>query len=192
MNEREKFERHIDECIVSAEGLDEAIKKDGENYYIPWVQGKWLAWQAAKTDSAAEIADLRRQLDDCAIYLKPGETPRERMDRDAGDTTALMKLFEAEKRTTETLRRELEGARKDADNYWNDDDRERNYSSISEFLNDKICNGTPIEVGSTFTLLRAVSLPKITIRVTSVDEEECEADYEIVGAAIDAAMKEQK
>jgi len=28
--------------------------------------------------------------------------------------------------------------------------------------------------------------------VTSVDEEECEADYEIVGAAIDAAMKDAK
>lgn len=77
-------------------------------------------------------------------------------------------------------------ARKDADNYWNDDDRERNYSSISEFLNEEMCNGTPIEVGSTFTLLRAVSLPKVTIRVTSVDEEASEADYEIV----DAAMKD--
>jgi len=70
MNEREKFERHIDECIVSAEGLDEAIKKDGENYYIPWVQGKWLAWQAAKTDSAAEIAALKHQVSEQALkYL---------------------------------------------------------------------------------------------------------------------------
>ena len=76
------------------------------------------------------------------------------------------------------------------DQFWNDDDRERNYSSISEFLNEEICNGTPVEVGSTFTLLRAVSLPKITIRVTSVDEEQCEADWEIVEAA--HGIKEQQ
>lgn len=139
MSERGKFEMWAKDFYP----LD--MDADPETGATDYLEGDtlaaWCGWQAAKAESAAEIAALRAELED---------------------------------------------ARKDADNYWNDDDRERNYSSISEFLNEEMCNGTPIEVGSTFTLLRAVSLPKVTIRVTSVDEEASEADYEIV----DAAMKD--
>lgn len=44
---------------------------------------------------------------DCAIYLKDGETPRERMDRDHADVLGLMKLLEREKRNTEALQAEV-------------------------------------------------------------------------------------
>jgi hypothetical protein len=70
-----------------------------------------------------------------------------------------------------------------ADMFWNHDDAEQLYSSIEEFLNDEICNGAPLEVGHTRTIQRAVRLPNIEIRVTSIDEESCEAEYEVVQAA---------
>jgi hypothetical protein len=69
------------------------------------------------------------------------------------------------------------------DMFWNDDDAERNHNSIDQFLNDEICNGMPVEVGTEFTFRCALSLPKIKIRVTSVDEESCEAEYEVIEAA---------
>lgn len=160
------------------------------------VAQRMLAHATAVHEAAKPKGDaaLRKQLEDAKSYTLELEGQRDRLTDILSRTAIAPKGPEPEltKWSWHDLPKLAEEARKDADNYWNDDDRERNYSSISEFLNDKICNGTPIEVGSTFTLLRAVSLPKITIRVTSVDEEECEADYEIVGAAIDAAMKEQK
>lgn len=68
------------------------------------------------------------------------------------------------------------------DMFWNHDDADKLYSSISEFLNDEICNGTELAVGDIRTVQRAVRLPNIDIRITSVDENECDADYEIVEA----------
>lgn len=73
-----------------------------------------------------------------------------------------------------------------ADMFWNDDDAERNHDSIEEFLNEEICNGMGVEVGAEFTLRRAVSLSNIKIRVTAVNDEECEAEYEVIDAAIAA------
>jgi hypothetical protein len=70
----------------------------------------------------------------------------------------------------------------DADMFWNHDDADNLYSSISEFLNDEMCNGTPLEVGDIRTVQRAVRLPNIDIRITSVNDDECDADYEIVEA----------
>jgi len=66
------------------------------------------------------------------------------------------------------------------DMFWNHDDADKLYSSISEFLNDEICNGTELAVGDIRTVQRALRLPNIDIRITSVDEDECDADYEIV------------
>ena len=63
------------------------------------------------------------------------------------------------------------------DMFWNHDDAETLYGSIDEFLNDEICNGTPLEVGDVRVIQRAVSMPKVQIRITAVHEEECEADY---------------
>lgn len=76
-----------------------------------------------------------------------------------------------------------EPAPTEPDMFWNDDDPERPYSSIDEFLNDEICNGTELEVGHTRTIQRAIRLPNIEIRITSVRGEECEADYEVIAAA---------
>lgn len=57
---------------------------------------------------AQEIDKTRRRADewqsmvlDCEKYLKPGETPRQRMDRDHADVLAMMKLLEIEKRKSE-------------------------------------------------------------------------------------------
>lgn len=113
MTEREKFEAWAKAraawWYADAKRTDDSEDAANASYLKHEAHA---AWQAAKAESAAELAALRRQLEACAIYLKPGETPRERMDRDAGDSAALMKLFEAEKRTTEALRSELEDARK--------------------------------------------------------------------------------
>ena len=71
--------------------------------------------------------------------------------------------------------------------FWNADDNEKMHTSISEFLNDEICNGTPLEVGAIFTIQQAKRLPDIRIKVTSIDDNECEADYEVIDAAIGGA-----
>jgi hypothetical protein len=68
------------------------------------------------------------------------------------------------------------------DMFWNHDDADKLYSSISEFLNDEMCNGTDIAVGDIRTVQRAARLPNIDIRITSVNDDECDADYEIVEA----------
>jgi Lar family restriction alleviation protein len=68
------------------------------------------------------------------------------------------------------------------DMFWNSDDAERQHYSIDEFLNEEICNGF-IEVGAEFTIWQAKKLPSVKIRVTSIDEESCEAEYEVVEAA---------
>lgn len=78
---------------------------------------------------AQEIDKTRRRADkwqsmvlDCEEYLKPGETPRQRMDRDHADVLALLKLLEAEKRKAEQLEAERDAAYKrgleDAARHW--------------------------------------------------------------------------
>jgi len=78
----------------------------------------------------------------------------------------------------------VEREAQEADMFWSDDDAERNHNSIDEFLNEEICNGSGVEVGAVFTLRRASSLPKIKIRVTSIDDEACEAEWEIIDHGI--------
>lgn len=68
------------------------------------------------------------------------------------------------------------------DMFWNHDDAEKLYDSVDEFLNDEICNGTPLEVGDIRTIQCAIRLPNFDIRVTAVDDEECEAEYEVIAA----------
>jgi len=69
------------------------------------------------------------------------------------------------------------------DMFWNHDNPEKPYSSISEFLNDEMCNGTELTVGDIRTVQRALRLPNIDIRITSINEDECDADYEIVATS---------
>lgn len=54
-------------------------------------------------DAAAELRRLHGLIDECAIYLKEGETPAQRIARDHGDSIALMTLLAREKRKSETL-----------------------------------------------------------------------------------------
>lgn len=67
------------------------------------------------------------------------------------------------------------------DMFWNNDDAEKQYGSIDEFLNDEICNGS-LEVGDVRTVQRGVRLPNIDIKVTAIDDEKCEAEWEVVSA----------
>lgn len=66
------------------------------------------------------------------------------------------------------------------DMFWNDADPEKPYSSVDEFLNAEICSGMPLEVGDTRTIQCAIRLPNFDVRVTSIDEEESEAEFEII------------
>jgi len=68
------------------------------------------------------------------------------------------------------------------DMFWNADDAEQLHQSIDEFLNDEICNGV-CEVGAEFEIQRAVRLPNIKIKVTAIDDESCEAEYEAIDTA---------
>jgi hypothetical protein len=68
------------------------------------------------------------------------------------------------------------------DMFWNADDAEQMHHSIDEFLNDEICNGV-CKVGGKFEIQRAVRLPNIKIKVTAIDDESCEAEYEVIDAA---------
>jgi hypothetical protein len=54
--------------------------------------------------------DLVERLRECAEYLKPGETPAQRMARDHKDILALMKLLQREKERVETLKTALHDA----------------------------------------------------------------------------------
>lgn len=71
---------------------------------------------------------------------------------------------------------------KQADMFWNSDDAERQHGSIEEFLNEEICQGD-LDVGAVLTIWRAKRLPDVCIKVISIDEENCEAEYEVVAAA---------
>lgn len=72
--------------------------------------------------------------------------------------------------------------RVEPDMFWNDADAEQCFSSIDEFLNDEICNAS-LRVGDVRTLLQAVRLPNVKIKVTSIDDESCEAEYEVIDTA---------
>lgn len=49
-------------------------------------------------EQAQEIERLKAQIDACAPYLKEGETPAKRIERELKDSDALMSLLAAEKR----------------------------------------------------------------------------------------------
>ncbi|MCD2164330.1 hypothetical protein [Comamonas koreensis] len=76
----------------------------------------------------------------------------------------------------------------DANMFWNNDDSEEQYSSIEEFLEDEINQGN-LNVGDVRTLQRGFRLPNIAVRVTSIDANESEAEYEVIDAAMAAAQE---
>ena len=71
-------------------------------------------------------------------------------------------------------------AEPEADMFWNYDDPEQQHGSIEEFLNEEICQTGMVEVGAEFTILRAYKLPRIKVRVTAIDEESSEAEFEVI------------
>lgn len=60
--------------------------------------------------------------------------------------------------------------------FWNSDDVEKCHSSIDELLNDEVCNGS-LEVGSVFTIQRAVRMPDVEVTVTGIDDESLDVQY---------------
>lgn len=68
-----------------------------------------------------------------------------------------------------------------ADMFWDNDDSERQHGSIEEMLNEYICDHG-LEIGAEFTIQQATRLPNIKIRVTAIDDNECEAEYEVIAA----------
>ena len=64
--------------------------------------------QAQEIDKTRLRADKWQSMVlDCEEYLKPGETPRQRMDRDHADVLGLIKLLEASKQKSERLEAKL-------------------------------------------------------------------------------------
>ncbi len=55
----------------------------------------------------AHIAALETLVADCAVYLKDGETPRQRMDRDHDDVLALMAMLAKDRTERDRLRAAL-------------------------------------------------------------------------------------
>lgn len=81
------------------------------------IQSRIKALERENKLQAQEIDKTRRRADkwqgmviDCEQYLKPGETPRQRMDRDCADVLSLMKLLEKEKYRAEAAEVKLEKA----------------------------------------------------------------------------------
>ena len=56
----------------------------------------------------AENEALREKLDACAPYLKEGETPADRIQREIDDNAAVLGLLAKEKKENEALRKDVE------------------------------------------------------------------------------------
>jgi hypothetical protein len=65
------------------------------------------------------------------------------------------------------------------DMFWKAADSDTNYASIDELLNDEWCNGS-IEVGETRQVMRALSLPNVTIKVTRIDDDSGDIEYAVL------------
>ena len=55
-----------------------------------------------------DVRELRQMLADCEQYLKDGETPAQRIERERRDTEAVLTLLLREKQKTEALSKEVE------------------------------------------------------------------------------------
>jgi len=58
-----------------------------------------------------DVRELRQMLADCEQYLKDGETPAQRIERERRDTEAVLNLLIREKRKNERLRAEVAAER---------------------------------------------------------------------------------
>jgi len=55
-----------------------------------------------------DVRELRQMLADCEQYLKDGETPAQRIERERRDTEAVLNLLIREKRKNERMREALQ------------------------------------------------------------------------------------
>lgn len=92
---------------------------DVRNGRFSWAKARIEELERENQLQAQEIDKTRARADkwqgmviDCEKYLKPGETPRQRMDRDHADVLALMKLLEKEKYRAEAAEAKLEKAKR--------------------------------------------------------------------------------
>ena len=81
----------------------------------PNAQGAWVMFDDVKplalplTNTAADgevkgdVREFRQMLADCAQYLKEGETPAQRIERERRDTEAVLNLLIREKQKTERM-----------------------------------------------------------------------------------------
>ena len=58
---------------------------------------------------SAQLDDARKKLNACVPYLKTGETPAERIQREIDDNVLLLELLAKEKKENEALRELLHG-----------------------------------------------------------------------------------
>jgi hypothetical protein len=98
-------------------------------------------------------------------------------DRGAGDFNAGIDAMLAELK----LREKNGGAaQQEPDMYWDDDDSERPASdSIHELLYDRWNNGG-LEVGDEVSMTCAKQMEPLTVRVTKIDEDTYDIEYEVV------------
>lgn len=62
----------------------------------------------ADGEVTGDVRKLRQMLADCEQYLKEGETPAQRIERERRDTEAVLNLLIREKRKTERMRETLQ------------------------------------------------------------------------------------
>lgn len=161
---------------------------------------KQIADLQAEVDRLKEQKEVMRlEYKELELQLTEDENIERARDNALAERDALQTQLAAaqarERHTRETLHKFMQAASApipqqvaepaptEPNMFWNHDDAEKLYFSIDEFLNDEICNGTPLEVGDTRTIQCALRLPNIEIRITAVHGEECEADYEVIAAA---------
>ena len=58
-----------------------------------------------------DVRELRQMLADCEQYLKDGETPAQRIERERRDTEAVLNLLIREKRKNERMRKRCSTSR---------------------------------------------------------------------------------
>lgn len=119
----------------------EALVKEREAHHANPADFRY--WEGRYRDEAARAEAAEALIADCADYLKEGETPRQRMDRDHKDVLALMDLLAKEKMRREAAEAALKDVMVDV-------------SSMRDILNRNLVqkdgpNTLDIGTGETFT-----------------------------------------
>ena len=94
--------------IDAVSGLPEIVRRliahentFGVETHPDSLQGAVRMAMSALEAQSRELAEARALISDCQRYLKEGETPRERMDRDFADNQSLLEMLATEKKARE-------------------------------------------------------------------------------------------